>query len=175
MHIKIDKNEFLNGIKIIETGIYKNKVKPYMEGMKIKTNNDSVVLIASNLDFIIEHEIKCKIIKAGAAIIKITEIKNFLKYIISENNTIELYSKNDNLTIKTDNQEFETKLFDKDEFPDHEIINSTSFVFDKAELLPLFEKSKICASQSPDNLAVNCIRLEIENHFLKLISLLFEL
>lgn len=170
MHIKIDKDEFLNGIKIIETGIYKNKIKPYMEGMKIKTNNDSIILTASNLDFIIEHKIKCQIINAGSAVTKITEIKGFLKYLFSENNTIEIYSENDNLIIKTDNQKLKTKLSDRDEFLDHKIMNSTTFIFDKTVLLPLFEKLKICASQYPENLAVNCIRLETEDNFLKLIS-----
>ena len=170
MHIKIDKYEFLNGIKIIETGIYKNKIKPWMEGMKIKVTKNSVTLIATNLDFIIEHKIKCEILNTGTVITKIAEIKDFLKYTNHDTLMIEIYLENDNIVIKSDNQEFRTNFLDKAEFPDYKIENSASFVFDKMILLPLLEKSKICASQSQENLAVNCLRLEIEDHLLKLIS-----
>ena len=165
MHIRIDKDKFLQGIKIIGNGMHKN-----LDNMKIKCNKSGITLTAVNYGYTTEQTIECEILNSGIAVTRLAEIKEFLKFIAPENKTLEIFSLNDELTITTKNEILTTKLLEEIESSKSVFKAIETFAFDKVIFLSLLEKLKKVASQTEDNLAVNCIRMEIENNSLKMIA-----
>ena len=168
MHIKINRKGFLTAIRIVENAIKVKKENSFTEGIKLKALKNEINITGINLEFQIKHTMKCLVEETGTAMIKIDEIKNILKNMTDEE--IEIKSKESELIFKTQNGDFTTKTLENKEFPKHNFVEEEKFIFDKIPFSKLLEKSKICASKTPENLAVNCVKIDIEDDKMKFIS-----
>ena len=169
LHIIVDRKSLLKAITIVENAVTENKIREVLSGIYIETNEGKAVLRGTDLELSINTEIEAEVEEDGKIVIKHKLIEEFLKQISDEK--ITLIEENGKLVIKASSTNTEFSLYDAENFPvQSKLENGVEYIFEKERLLNDIENVKISASPNPENLAVNCIRMEIEENKLKLIS-----
>ena len=169
LHIIVDRKTLLKAITIVENAVTENKIREVLSGIYIETHEGKAILRGTDLELSINTEIEAQIEEEGKIVIKHKLIEEFLKQISDEK--ITLIEENGKLVIKASSTNTEFSLYDSENFPvQSKLENGVEYVFEKEKLLNDIENVKISASPNPENLAVNCIRMEIEENKLKLIS-----
>ena len=169
LHIIVDRKSLLKAITIVENAVTENKIREVLSGIYIETNEGKAILRGTDLELSINTEISAQVEDEGKIVIKHKLIEEFLKQISDEK--ITLIEENGKLVIKASSTNTEFSLYDSENFPvQSKLENGVEYVFEKEKLLNDIENVKISASPNPENLAVNCIRMEIEEDKLKLIS-----
>ena len=169
INIKVNRKHFIKGIQIVENAVSENKIRPVISGIFIETRENEIFLKGTDLELSINFKINGEVTENGKIVIKYKLIEEFLKQIGDE--TIELIEENGKIIIKTEKINSEFSTFDPENYPITPVLElGVEYSFDKQKLLDSIENAKIAASITPENLAVNCIRLEIEENKIKLIS-----
>ena len=169
LHIIVDRKSLLKAITIVENAVTENKIREVLSGIYIETHEGKAILRGTDLELSINTEIAAQVEDEGKIVIKHKLIEEFLKQISDEK--ITLIEENGKLVIKASSTNTEFSLYDSENFPvQSKLENGVEYVFEKEKLLNDIENVKISASPNPENLAVNCIRMEIEENKLKLIS-----
>ena len=169
LHIIVDRKSLLKAITIVENAVTENKIREVLSGIYIETNEGKAVLRGTDLELSINTEIEAEVEEDGKIVIKHKLIEEFLKQISDEK--ITLIEENGKLVIKASSTNTEFSLYDAENFPvQSKLENGVEYIFETEKLLNDIENVKISASPNPENLAVNCIRMEIEENKLKLIS-----
>lgn len=169
LNVKVDRKELLKAIQIVENAVTENKIREVLSGIYIEAKENKIILKGTDLELSINTEISGEIISEGKIVIKHKLIEEFLKQILDEK--IELIEEKGKLVIKTDSTNTEFSLYDAENFPTQSKMElGLEYTFNKNKLLSYIENVKISASADPENLAVNCIRFEIEENKLKLVS-----
>ena len=169
LHIIVDRKSLLKAITIVENAVTENKIREVLSGIYIETNEGKAILRGTDLELSINTEIEAQVEDEGKIVIKHKLIEEFLKQISDEK--IILIEENGKLVIQASSTNTEFSLYDASNFPvQSKLENGVEYVFEKEKLLNNIENVKISASPNPENLAVNCIRLEIEEDKLKLVS-----
>ena len=169
LHIIVDRKSLLKAITIVENAVTENKIREVLSGIYIETHEGKAILRGTDLELSINTEIEAQIEEEGKIVIKHKLIEEFLRQISDEK--ITLIEENGKLVIKASSTNTEFSLYDSENFPvQSKLENGVEYVFEKEKLLNDIENVKISASPNPENLAVNCIRMEIEENKLKLIS-----
>ena len=169
LYIIVDRKSLLKAITIVENAVTENKIREVLSGIYIETHEGKAILSGTDLELSINTEIEAQIEEEGKIVIKHKLIEEFLKQISDEK--ITLIEENGKLVIKASSTNTEFSLYDSENFPvQSKLENGVEYVFEKEKLLNDIENVKISASPNPENLAVNCIRMEIEEDKLKLIS-----
>ena len=169
LHIMVDRKSLLRAMTIVENAVTENKIKEVLSGIYIETHEGKAILRGTDVELSINTEIEAQIEEEGKIVIKHKLIEEFLKQISDEK--ITLIEENGKLVIKASSTNTEFSLYDSENFPvQSKLENGVEYVFEKEKLLNDIENVKISASPNPENLAVNCIRMEIEEDKLKLIS-----
>ena len=169
LHIIVDRKSLLRAMTIVENAVTENKVKEVLSGIYIETQGEKAILRGTDLELSINTEIEAQVEEDGRIVIKHKLIEEFLKQISDDK--ITLIEENGKLIIQAGSTNTEFSLYNVENFPlQSKLENGVEYVFEKGELLNKIENVKISASPNPENLAVNCIRVEIEENKLKLIS-----
>lgn len=169
LNVKVDRKELLKAIQIVENAVTENKIREVLSGIYIEAKENKIILKGTDLELSINTEISGEIISEGKIVIKHKLIEEFLKQILDEK--IELIEEQGKLVIKTDSTNTEFSLYDAENFPTQSKMElGLEYTFNKNKLLSYIENVKISASADPENLAVNCLRFEIEENKLKLVS-----
>ena len=169
LNVKVDRKELLRAIQVVENAVTENKIREVLSGIYIEAVENKIILKGTDLELSINTEISGEITSEGKIVIKHKLIEEFLKQILDEK--IELIEEQGKLVIKTDSTNTEFSLYDAENFPAQTKIElGVEYTFNKNKLLSYIENVKISASTDPENLAVNCIRFEIEENKLKLVS-----
>ena len=169
LHIIVDRKSLLRAMTIVENAVTENKVKEVLSGIYIETQGEKAILRGTDLELSIKTEIEAQVEEDGRVVIKHKLIEEFLKQISDDK--ITLIEESGKLVIQASSTNTEFSLYNVENFPlQSKLENGVEYVFEKGELLNKIENVKISASPNPENLAVNCIRVEIEENKLKLIS-----
>ena len=169
LHIIVDRKSLLRAMTIVENAVTENKVKEVLSGIYIETQGEKAILRGTDLELSINTEIEAQVEEDGRIVIKHKLIEEFLKQISDDK--ITLVEESGKLVIQASSTNTEFSLYNAENFPlQSKLENGVEYVFEKGELLNKIENVKISASPNPENLAVNCIRVEIEENKLKLIS-----
>ena len=169
LHIIVDRKSLLRAMTIVENAVTENKVKEVLSGIYIETQGEKAILRGTDLELSINTEIEAQVEEDGRIVIKHKLIEEFLKQISDDK--ITLIEESGKLIIQAGSTNTEFSLYNVENFPlQSKLENGVEYVFEKGELLNKIENVKISASPNPENLAVNCIRVEIEENKLKLIS-----
>lgn len=167
MEVRVNRVEFLKKLKTIEKAITENKIKPIISCAYIEIVENSLKFYGTNLEITIVTSMEAEVKETGKIVFQHQIVEEYLK----ELNDEYFLLKSDNLvlTIETEDSATEFSLFDSDEFPkNHLIINIENevncFNIDSLELVEIFEKTKFAASQSSDDMRINCIRIESNNN-----------
>ncbi|MDR2879994.1 MAG: DNA polymerase III subunit beta [Fusobacteriales bacterium] len=169
LNITVNRKDFLKGIQIVENAVSENKIRPVISGIFIEARENEIFLKGTDLELSINFKINGEVKENGKIVIKYKLIEEFLKQI--EDEFIELIEESGKIIIKTGKINSEFSTYDPENYPATPILElGVEYNFDKQKLLESIEKARIAASLTPENLAVNCIRFEIEENKLKLVS-----
>lgn len=169
LNITVDRKALLKAINIVEKAVTENSIREVLSGIYIETFENRAVLRGTDLELSINTEIEAQIEEHGKIVIKHELIEEFLKQISDER--IALIEYDGMLVIKTSSTDANFSLYSAENYPiQSKLEYGVEYIFSKEKLLNYIENVKISASTDVENLAVNCIRLEIEENKLKLIS-----
>ena len=166
MEVRVNRLEFLKKLKTIEKAITENKIKPIISCAYIEIVENSLKFYGTNLEITIVTSMEAEVRETGKIVFQHQIVEEYLKELDDE--YFLLKSDGLVLTIETEDSATEFSVFDSDEFPkNHLTINieneENSFYVESFELADIFEKTKFAASQSSDDMRINCIRIESNN------------
>ena len=164
MHIRVNRQNFLSAIRIVEKSIKENKIKPILSCIYAKVKGNKIYFTGTNLDTTIKTSIDVnEVIREGEVAFYYSIIDEYLKEIKDE--FVVLRVENGNiLFIETEDSTTEYDVFSAEDYPntfENIILNENNFKFEmpSQELVTIFEKV-LFSADTPDNIAMNCIRIE---------------
>ena len=174
MHIKVNRQNFLSAIRIVEKSIKENKIKPILSCIYAKVKGNKIYFTGTNLDTTIKTSIDVnEVIREGEVAFYYSIIDEYLKEIKDE--FVVLRVENGNiLFIETEDSTTEYDVFSPEDYPntfENVILNENNFKFEmpSQELVNIFEKV-LFSADTPDNIAMNCIRIESIAKYLHFVS-----
>ena len=164
MHIRVNRQNFLSAIRIVEKSIKENKIKPILSCIYAKVKGNKIYFTGTNLDTTIKTSIDVnEVIREGEVAFYYSTIDEYLKEIKDE--FVVLRVENGNiLFIETEDSTTEYDVFSAEDYPntfENIILNENNFKFEmpSQELVTIFE-NVLFSADTPDNIAMNCIRIE---------------
>lgn len=164
MHIKVNRQNFLSAIRIVEKSVKENKIKPILSCIYAKVKGNKIYFTGTNLDTTIKTSIDVnEVIREGEVAFYYSIIDEYLKEIKDE--FVVLRVENGNiLFIETEDSTTEYDVFGAEDYPntfENIVLNENNFKFEmpSQELVNIFEKV-LFSADTPDNIAMNCIRIE---------------
>ena len=164
MHIKVNRQNFLSAIRIVEKSVKENKIKPILSCIYAKVKGNKIYFTGTNLDTTIKTSIDVnEVIREGEVAFYYSIIDEYLKEIKDE--FVVLRVENGNiLFIETEDSTTEYDVFSAEDYPntfENIVLNENNFKFEmpSQELVNIFEKV-LFSADTPDNIAMNCIRIE---------------
>ena len=164
MHIKVNRQNFLLAIRTVEKSVKENKIKPILSCIYAKVKGNKIYFTGTNLDTTIKTSIDVnEVTREGEVAFYYSIIDEYLKEIKDE--FVILRVENGNiLFIETEDSTTEYDVFNPEDYPntfENVILNENNFKFEmpSQELVNIFEKV-LFSADTPDNIAMNCIRIE---------------
>ena len=164
MHIKVNRQNFLSAIRIVEKSVKENKIKPILSCIYAKVKGNKIYFTGTNLDTTIKTSIDVnEVTREGEVAFYYSIIDEYLKEIKDE--FVVLRVENGNiLFIETEDSTTEYDVFSAEDYPntfENIVLNENNFKFEmpSQELVNIFEKV-LFSADTPDNIAMNCIRIE---------------
>ena len=174
MHIKVNRQNFLLAIRTVEKSVKENKIKPILSCIYAKVKGNKIYFTGTNLDTTIKTSIDVdEVIREGEIAFSYSIIDEYLKEIKDE--FVILRVENGNiLFIETEDSTTEYDVFNPEDYPntfENVILNENNFKFEmpSQELVNIFEKV-LFSADTPDNIAMNCIRIESIAKYLHFVS-----
>ena len=174
MHIKVNRQNFLLAIRTVEKSVKENKIKPILSCIYTKVKGNKLYFTGTNLDTTIKTSIDVnEVIREGEVAFYYAIIDEYLKEIKDE--FVVLRVENGNiLFIETEDSTTEYDVFSPEDYPntfENIVLNESNFKFEmpSQELVNIFEKV-LFSADSPDNIAMNCIRIESIEKYLHFVS-----
>ena len=164
MHIKVNRQNFLSAIRTVEKSVKENKIKPILSCIYAKVKDNKIYFTGTNLDTTIKTSIDVdEVIREGEIAFSYSIIDEYLKEIKDE--FVVLRVENGNiLFIETEDSTTEYDVHSAEDYPntfENVVLNENNFKFEmpSQELVNIFEKV-LFSADTPDNIAMNCIRIE---------------
>ena len=164
MHIKVNRQNFLSAIRTVEKSVKENKIKPILSCIYAKVKGNKIYFTGTNLDTTIKTSIDVnEVIREGKIAFSYSIIDEYLKEIKDE--FVVLRVENGNiLFIETEDSTTEYDVHSAEDYPntfENVVLNENNFKFEmpSQELVNIFEKV-LFSADTPDNIAMNCIRIE---------------
>ena len=164
MYIKVNRQNFLQGMRIVEKSIKDNKIKPILSCVYVKVEDNKVFFTGSNLDTTIKTSIDVEqVFREGEVAFYFSIIDEYLREIKDEFVTLRVENGN-LLFIETDDSTTEYDVFTTEDYPntfENINLNEDNFKFElpAQELVESFEKV-LFSADTPDNIAMSCVRME---------------
>jgi len=169
LNIRVNRQAFLKTLRIVNKAAVENKIRPIISCVNLETSDSKIILKGTNLELTLISELECEVLEDGKIVFSHQLVEEYLKEI--SDSEVNLVERDGKLIIETSDSQSEFSLFDASEYPLlREIVGEESFTLEKEKFVNLLEKGKFSAAQSSENLAINCLRIEIKDKKLKLIS-----
>lgn len=169
LNIKVNRQLFLKSLQIVEKAISENKIRPVIGGLYLEAKENRIFMRGTNLELTINSVMSGEIISEGRIVFPYSIVDEYLRQI--GNDTIEILEEEGKIVINTDNAMSEFSIYDAADYPVLKGYDSAGMFKVSPEVLSrAFEKARISADISGENIAMNCIRMEIEYDKLKTIA-----
>ena len=160
LNIRVNRNKFLKGIRLVSKAISDNKIRPVISGVYLEAKNDVITLKGTDMDLTISNFMFGAIESEGEIVFSPQLVDEYLKEIGDEE--IQIVEINGTLLIETENSTSEFTLFESSEYPLIETkVEGQTYEIGREFLLESLEKVKFAANISTDSVANNCVRIEL--------------
>jgi DNA polymerase-3 subunit beta len=165
MKIIINRNELINQLSNLSLVIKDNSIRPVISGTKLEVSDGKIIFTGTTLETTIKSTLKGEILEEGVAVFKIGLVLEYIKLLNQE--VVEIRATENKLFIH--NAEFST--LDSEEYPSLNVLGGESLLNIEANrLVESFDKVAFSASATPENLAINTIRMKLEDNKIYLIT-----
>jgi len=170
MKIRVNRQEFLRTLRVATTAVSENKIRPIISGIYMEASGSNITLKGTNLELTVTSKMEGEVIVGGNLVFYHQLVEEYLKEISDTEITLSIEGKT--LLIETNDSSSEFSVFDAAEYPKIKSFDGgKEYKLNLEKLITLLEKSKFASAQSPEpNPAINCVRIELEEGVLKLIS-----
>ncbi|MCX5773985.1 MAG: DNA polymerase III subunit beta [Fusobacteria bacterium] len=170
LNIRVNREVFIKAIQIVEKAALDNKIRPVLSGIFLEAKGETITLKGSDLEITMKMEISGDVLEEGQVVFPYHLLHEYLKATSSE--TVLLTETEANsFVVSTSESTTEIQLFDAREYPTLQTLEEgIEYFINKEEFIETLEKTKIAAGQSADNLAINCVRVELEKNVMKVIA-----
>ncbi|AXE60488.1 DNA polymerase III subunit beta [[Mycoplasma] phocae] len=172
MELKINKLILDAAIERVAKAIDPNPFIPVMKGVLIKAEDGKIVLIGSNGEISIKHEIQAsinaEIITPGIILVELGIFKNIIKRLDGD---LLLKADEKNLEISTKNDNYRLNLYSTYDYPEIDFtIYGEKISINWDELKSLAKDVIFAASTNEMNLILCCINISAQNGMLKFLT-----
>lgn len=174
MHIVVNRLEFINKIRTVEKIVKENKVKPIISCIYASVENGLLKFIGTDIENTIYTTMPINnIVEEGKMTFYFNIIDEYLKEIKDEEVTFK--TENLNLIVETKDSASEFFMLNPEDYPnimaaDDYLVANKKITIASQEFIAAVEKVDFAADTSPNNIAMNCVRLELEDNFLDVAS-----
>jgi DNA polymerase-3 subunit beta len=105
----------IDGLGSVERGITENTNLPILKNILVKTHENKITFVSTNLELAVESSVPGKIIEKGETTVPFSVFNSIIKNLNTERITLE--EKGKKLVVKTDNYEASIQTQDAKEFP----------------------------------------------------------
>ncbi|WP_286033489.1 DNA polymerase III subunit beta [Fusobacterium necrogenes] len=165
MKFSIMREEFISVLSEYINILKENPIKPIVSGLKICAKGKKVIFIGTNLE--IEHvkKIKADIEEEGEVVIKPFLLLEYIKLL--EEEKLEFSSENGFIIV----HRAEFSILEGENYPTiPELKSNVLLKIVGNHFVQLLDKAKFAASQSTDNIQINCVRAVFKKDELNLVS-----
>lgn len=154
MKFNIKREEFVEILSDFSVILRENSVKPVLAGIYIEAAGDHLTFCGTNMEVDLIRTVQCDIKEEGKVVIKPALILEYTKLLSVQE--LEIKLTDDILYVHS----AEFSVMESELYPTIRKINSKKLTeINPLKLKESLEKVKFCASQSPDNLAINVVRM----------------
>ncbi len=169
MKIKVNRQEFLKTLSTVTKAISENKIRPIISGVYMETSDTTIMLKGTNLELTVTSKLQGEVSESGKLVFSYQLVEEYLKE-ISDIDII-LSTDGEVLLIETEDSSSEFAIFNAEDYPNIKgFEGGEEYKLSINLFTELLEKSKFAASSSSENLSINCLRMELKDKVLKLIS-----
>ena len=169
LNVIVNRREFLKRIQIVENALLDDKTNSSNSGILVETTNNKIVLKGLGDGLFIKAELECEVKEKGEFIIRHKLMEEFLKQLDQE--TIEIKEKAGKINISSGKSDSDFSIYEYEKRNEPKVSEiGSEYEFNKEDILNDIEKVKFAASLNVEKISVNCIRLELEDKLLKLVS-----
>ncbi len=169
LKIKVERTIFLKAVQIVEKAVSENKIRPVISGIYMEAKGKMIFLRGTDLELTINSLVDGEIEEEGSVVFAYQLVAEYLKEI--KDDIITMRVEDGKMVIESKNSFSEFVIYDAEDYPTIKgIEEGIEFYLGKASFVNLMEKARIAAAPTPENLAVNCVRVEIEDKKIKMIA-----
>ncbi len=168
MKIKIHKNDLLNILNVIETGLTSNNVIQSLKGINIEVNENQISFLTSKSEMAIKYvvskdDLDVEIQTTGSLIVPGFNFINIIKKL--DSTYINLEHQQNILDIKTNSSHVELICLDKKTYPSikFELENSQEINMNKNILIDSYNKTKYSIDTNPINQILSGINFKFDD------------
>ena len=154
MKFKIKREEFISVLSDYASILKENSIKPILSALFMEAKENELVFMGSSMEMDYKKQIQCEGMEAGAAAFKPALVLEYVKLLEEEWIIVE---KLDGF-LKIANGEF--AILEEENYPKIVELASMSLLqIQGNEFAKYLETVKFSSAQTPENLALNCIRV----------------
>lgn len=174
MEVVLNKEDFSNGIKIVEKITAQKAIQPILSNILLETvSSDRVNFQATDLNLAITCKIKAQVVKEGKITLGARKISEIVSKINSTDIALKTIEDTDNIKIKANKTEFDLISLNPDDFPNaFEEQNSdfTEIKVNKNEFSKAIKQVIFAVSNQETQAVLTGVCFTIENNILELAS-----
>lgn len=166
-----EKQEILEGISIVQKAITGKSTMPILEGIYIRTNENSLTLIGSDMDVSIQTTVNANIIEQGSIVIDAKIFGEIIRKLPNSSIKIETLE-NQIIRITCEKSVFDVVYMNTNEFPELPEINEDLKVSVKQNILKnMIKGTSFAIAQDETRPILQGILFEVKNKNLNLVAL----
>ena len=173
MEIVLNKEDFSNGIKIVEKITSQKAIQPILSNILIEAvSNDRVKFCATDLNLAINYKTSAQIEGNGAITLSARKLSEIVSKLSSTEVTLKSQEDTDNIKIKSGKTEFDMIGLSANEFPkvldDTDTPETKTVVLNKNEFSKAIKQVIFAVSQQETQAVLTGVCFNIENNILEL-------
>ena len=173
MEIVLNKEDFSNGIKIVEKITSQKAIQPILSNILIETvTSDRIKFCATDLNLAINYKTSAEVIKEGSITLSAKKISEIVSKLSSTEVTLKTSEETDNIKIKSGKTEFDMIGLSASEFPkvldDTDTPETKTIILNKNEFSKAIKQVIFAVSQQETQAVLTGVCFNIENNILEL-------
>ncbi len=173
MEIVLNKEDFSNGIKIVEKITSQKAIQPILSNILIETvTSDRIKFCATDLNLAINYKTSAEVIGEGSITLSAKKISEIVSKLSSTEVTLKTSEETDNIKIKSGKTEFDMIGLSASEFPkvldDTDTPETKTIILNKNEFSKAIKQVIFAVSQQETQAVLTGVCFNIENNILEL-------
>ncbi len=173
MEIILNKEDFSNGIKIVEKVTSQKAIQPILSNILIETvSNDRIRFCATDLNLAINYKTNAEVVSNGAITLSAKKISEIVSRLSSSDISLKIEDETSNVKIKSGKTEFDLIGIPANEFPNViEKVEETEFktvVLNKNEFSKAIKQVIFAVSQQETQAVLTGVCFNIEQNILEM-------